>query len=194
MGLRVQLGHRYGEVCETPIAAHKKFLVIHTNGIHNVSVDFCGCVDETIVGLRRQQLLRRSWYPATHKEPQTCTTFRALELFHIMTLQGKVTTYDFYTGLEKLTTKSGLVKVKVSRARHVWKAGLNVSQDRYKVFMRTMRQWRHLVMLKRGGRGNDSDCLVAETKPGELAVVCPVCPHPGVNLPGNWESASGEER
>ncbi|KAJ7720607.1 hypothetical protein B0H14DRAFT_3098532 [Mycena olivaceomarginata] len=178
MGLRIQLGHRYGEVCETPIAAHKKFLVIHTNRIHNVSVDFCGCVDETIVGLRRQQLLRRSWYPATHKEPQTCTMFQALELFHIMTLQGKVTTYDFYTGLEKLTTKSGLVKVK----------------DWYKAFMQTMRQWRHLVMLKRGGRGNDSDHLVAETKPGELAVVCPVCPQPGVNLPTNWELASGEER
>ncbi|KAJ7818764.1 hypothetical protein B0H14DRAFT_2372989 [Mycena olivaceomarginata] len=95
-----------------------------------------------------------------------------------MTLQGKVTTYDFYTGLEKLTTKSGLVKVK----------------DRYKAFMRTMRQWRHLVMLKRGGRGSDGDRLVAETKPGELAVVCPACPQPGVNLPANWETASGKER
>ncbi|KAJ7787465.1 hypothetical protein B0H14DRAFT_2399414 [Mycena olivaceomarginata] len=177
MGLRVQLGHRHGEVCETPIAAHK-FLVIHTNGIHNVAVYFCGCVDESIVGLCRQQLLRRSWYPATHKEPQTCTMFRALELFHVMTLQGKVTTYDFYTGLEKLTTKSGLVKVK----------------DRYKAFMWTMRQWRHLVMLKHGGRGNNGDRLVAETKPGELAVVCPACPQPGVNLPADWESASGEER
>ncbi|KAJ7358033.1 hypothetical protein DFH08DRAFT_687643, partial [Mycena albidolilacea] len=178
MGLRVQLGHRHGEVCEMSITAHKKFLVIYTNGIHNVAVDFCGCVDESIVGLRRQQLLRRLWYPATHEEPQTCTTFRALELFHVMTLQGKVTTYDFYTGLEKLTTKSGLVKVK----------------DWYKAFMRTMRQWRHLVMLKRGGRGNDGDHLVAETKPGELAVVCPACPQPGVNLPANWETASGEER
>ncbi|KAJ7808072.1 hypothetical protein B0H14DRAFT_2380861, partial [Mycena olivaceomarginata] len=178
MGLRVQLGHRHGEVCETLIAAHKKFLVIHTNGIHNVAVYFCGCVDESIVGLRRQQLLWHSWYPAMHKEPQTCTTFRALELFHVMTLQGKVTTYDFYTGLEKLMMKSGLVKVK----------------DRYKAFMRTMRQWRHLVMLKRGGRGNDGDRLVAETKPGELAVVCSACPQPGVNLPADWESASGEER
>ncbi|KAJ7070421.1 hypothetical protein B0H15DRAFT_793468, partial [Mycena belliarum] len=46
-------------------------------------------------------------------EPQTCTTFRALEMFHIMTLLGKVTTYDFYSGLEKLTDNSGLYKVKV---------------------------------------------------------------------------------
>jgi hypothetical protein len=31
-----------------------------------------------------------------------------------MTLQGKVTTYDYYSGLEKLTDNTGLVKVRVS--------------------------------------------------------------------------------
>jgi hypothetical protein len=62
------------------------------------------------------------------------------------------------------------------------------------VFMRTMREWRHIVMLKRGGRGNDSVRPVAETTPGEIAVVCPACPHPGVNLPADWESASAENR
>jgi hypothetical protein len=60
--------------------------------------------------------------------------------------------------------------------------------------MRTMREWRHLMMLKRGARGNDGDCLVAETRPGELAVVCPACPQPGVNLPEGWESAAPEQR
>ncbi|KAJ7754133.1 hypothetical protein B0H14DRAFT_2405084 [Mycena olivaceomarginata] len=178
LGLHVQLGHSYGQTCKTPIPAHKNFMVIHTNGMHKVGVDFCGCVDEEIVGSRRQQLLRRSWFPATAKEPKTCSTFRVLDMFHTMTLQGKVTTYDFYSGLEKLTDNSGLRKMK----------------DRYKGFMRTMREWRHLAMLKRGGRGNDGDRLVAETRPGELAVVCPACPQPGVNLPADWESASGEER
>jgi hypothetical protein len=88
--------------------------VVHNNSIHDVAVDYCGCKDETVVGSRRQQLLRRSWYPATHKEPRTCTTFVGLETFHIMTLQGKVTTYNYYSGLEKLTDNTGLVKVKVS--------------------------------------------------------------------------------
>ncbi|KAJ7875574.1 hypothetical protein B0H14DRAFT_2568720 [Mycena olivaceomarginata] len=177
MGLVVQLGHACHDPCKSPIKGHKKFMVIHTNGLHDVAVNFCGCGDENLRPSRRQQVLRRSWYPATHKEPQTCTTFRALEMFHIMTLQGKVTTYDFYSGLEKLTDNTGLIKVK----------------DRYKAFMRSMRQWRHLVMLKRGGRGNDGDRLVAETRPGELAVVCPACPQPGVNLPAGWESASGAD-
>jgi hypothetical protein len=110
----VQLGHRIGEVCTAPLPAHAKFTVVHNNSIHDVAVDYCGCKDETVVGSRRQQLLRRSWYPATHKEPRTCTTFVGLETFHIMTLQGKVTTYDYYSGLEKLTDNTGLVKVKVS--------------------------------------------------------------------------------
>ncbi|KAJ7820776.1 hypothetical protein B0H14DRAFT_2599756 [Mycena olivaceomarginata] len=178
MGVRVQLGHHIGETCPRPITGHKNFTVIHTNGIHDVAVDFCGCRDEIFVGSRRQQLLRRSWYPATHREPQTCSTLVVLEMFHIMTLQGKVTTYDYYSGLEKLTDNTGLIKVR----------------DRYKAFMRTMRQWRHLAMLKRGGRGNDGTRLVAETWPGELAVACPACPRPGVNLPDNWQSAPPELR
>jgi hypothetical protein len=114
MGLRVQLGHRLGNVCKSPQSGHSTFTVIHNNSIHAVALDYCGCKDKVIVGSRRQQLLRRSWYPATHREPRTCTTFVGLETFHIMTLQGKVTTYDYYSGLEKLTDNTGLVKVRVS--------------------------------------------------------------------------------
>ncbi|KAJ6511876.1 hypothetical protein C8R47DRAFT_1173309 [Mycena vitilis] len=178
MGLRIQLGHRVGEVCETPIAGHKRFTIIHNNSIHRVAVDFCGCRDEAIVGSRRQQLLRRRLYPATSKEPRTCATLVAVDTFHIMTLEGKVTAYDYYSGVEKLSDNTGLKKI----------------PERYKAFMRIMREWRHLLMLKRAGRGNDGDRLVAETRPGELAVVCPACPQPGVNLPDGWESATEEDR
>lgn len=57
-----------------------------------------------------------------------------------------------------------------------------------------MRQWRHLRMLKRAGRGNDPDRKVEETRPGELAVLCPACPHPDINLPAGWENASPDVR
>lgn len=49
-------------------------------------------------------------------------------------------------------------------------------------------QWRHLKLLKRGGRGNDPEGARG-TKDGELAVLCPSCPHPGINLPEGWEDA-----
>ncbi|KAJ7736393.1 hypothetical protein B0H14DRAFT_3097541 [Mycena olivaceomarginata] len=170
MGLRVQLGHTGFETCDRPLPAHENFTVIHDNGIHFVAVDYCGCAQAHEAGTWTQQVLRRSWFPATNVEPQTCATFRALETFHIMTLQGKVTTYDYYSGLEKLTDNTGMEKI----------------QDQYKSFMRVMRDG--------GGRGNDGERKVADTQPGELAVTCPACPQPGINLPDDWNTASPERK
>ena len=52
-------------------------------------------------------------------------------------------------------------------------------------FQRIARIWRHLLMLKRSGRGHDSQGAAA-TSQGELAIECPACPHSGCNLPDNW--------
>ncbi|KAI5894719.1 uncharacterized protein SCHCODRAFT_02598112 [Schizophyllum commune H4-8] len=43
LGLRIQLGHPPRSRCTFPRPANKDFVVIHTNGIHRVAVDFCGC-------------------------------------------------------------------------------------------------------------------------------------------------------
>ncbi|KAF8833926.1 hypothetical protein BDN67DRAFT_915996 [Paxillus ammoniavirescens] len=43
-GLRIQLGHHIGDKCCRPRPAVKdEFIVLHSNGVHVVSVDFCGC-------------------------------------------------------------------------------------------------------------------------------------------------------
>jgi hypothetical protein len=55
------------------------------------------------------------------------------------------------------------------------------------------RQYRHLLMLKRAGRGHDPSGVWG-TAPGELAVQCPVCPNPAVNLPEGWEDAPPESQ
>jgi hypothetical protein len=47
-------------------------------------------------------------------------------------------------------------------------------------------QWRHLKLLKRGGRAHDPSGI-SGTSRGELAVLCPSCPHPSINLPDGWE-------
>jgi hypothetical protein len=57
-----------------------------------------------------------------------------------------------------------------------------------------IRQWRHLKMLKRAGRGNDALRPVEETLKGELGIPCPACPRPDVNLPDNWQDVDSEER
>jgi hypothetical protein len=61
-------------------------------------------------------------------------------------------------------------------------------QDRYEAFMRMVREWRHLKMLKRAGRGHDPSG-VENTKRGECAVLCPACPQPNKNLPDDWQTA-----
>lgn len=51
-----------------------------------------------------------------------------------------------------------------------------------------IRMWRHLRLLKRGGRAHDPTG-VNGTAPGELAVLCPACPYPDINLPTDWTLA-----
>lgn len=99
IGLRVQIGHPDFR-CANPIAGHKNFTVVDVSTIHHVAVDFCGC--ERRVS-HRQKLLRAQWFPATVDQPRTCFTFRALEHFHALTLSGKLSAYEYYKTLERLT-------------------------------------------------------------------------------------------
>ncbi|KAJ7429368.1 hypothetical protein B0H11DRAFT_1768371 [Mycena galericulata] len=178
LGLRVQVGHRVRKTCSVPIASNKNFVVLHDNGIHEVAVDFCGCENELVAGPPDIQLLRAGWFPATHERPQTCATLVVLEKYHLETLQAKTTMYDFYGVLEKLTDNTGIKP-----------------PDRYHEWIRMCREYRHLMLLKRGGRASSyATGGPAATGLGELAIQCPACPRPGVNLPEGWEDASPEER
>ncbi|KAK0438381.1 hypothetical protein EV421DRAFT_1891948 [Armillaria borealis] len=78
LGLCMQLGHELGSTCPCSSPASKDFAVLHSNGIHNVSVDFS------------------SWWPATPTDPQTATMFPLLHLFHTLNCQGKVPAFDMY--------------------------------------------------------------------------------------------------
>ncbi|KAJ7678301.1 hypothetical protein DFH06DRAFT_975338, partial [Mycena polygramma] len=65
--------------------------------------------------------------------------------------------------------------------------------DRYQVFIRICKEFRHLMMLKRAGCGHLPGG-VDDMKPGNAAVRCPCCPRPGVNLPRDWWQASEEDK
>ncbi|KAJ7691073.1 hypothetical protein B0H16DRAFT_1353442, partial [Mycena metata] len=119
LGLRVQLGHQVGDPCEAPERGHKEFVVLHTNGIHDVRVDFCGagCRSAVQAGPPEVQLLRARWFPATHEKPRTCTTIDLLDQFREETLQAKTTMYDAYRVLERLTNN---VRVKPPDRYHEW--------------------------------------------------------------------------
>src|ERR1700722_7874349 len=98
--------------CVNPEPGQKDFVVLHTNGIHYVAVDFCNCEHRVP---NRQQLLHRKWFLVTVHYPQTCCTIEVLQQYHILTLTGKLSGHDFYKTLERLTDNSELTLPKVSR-------------------------------------------------------------------------------
>ncbi|KAM6493543.1 hypothetical protein JOM56_011677 [Amanita muscaria] len=167
LGLKIQLGHGEGK-CPS-LADALIFCVFDTSGVHKVNVKFCDCGKNGFVA-RRIQLLRVGWFPATFNRPKTVFTFTCLDLYYELSLQGKTTIYDFYHTILRRTDNLGLER----------------QTYRYAEFHRVVRIWRGLLMLKRAGRGQEP-AGAAATAHGELALECPACPHPGRNLPKNWD-------
>ncbi|KAK7676010.1 hypothetical protein QCA50_021045 [Cerrena zonata] len=166
IGVTVPLGHPFGTKCAAPLS--RTITVLHTNGIHKIRVDFCGC----LLGFElRTQLLRFGWWPATPLDPRSAATFAVLRQFQYLNLQGNVTAYDFYRALEFQT--DGRLSDNLP--------------DRLQSWMTMIREWRNVKALKRAGRIHHSDG-VESTSHGELAVRCRACPDPNRNLPPNWNN------
>ena len=51
--------------------------------------------------------------------------------------------------------------------------------------MRVSRAWRDIFARIQAGYGHNTETPVG---PGDLAVFCPACPQPGVNLPDGWKN------
>ena len=59
------------------------------------------------------------------------------------------------------------------------------TKNRYKELLRTSRLWRDLHARKHFGFGHETD---KSPGIGDLAIFCPACPQPGINLPPGWEN------
>jgi hypothetical protein len=175
LGLVIDLGHS-GFPCTSPSNV-LPFTILDVSGLHMVSMRFCECHSTPGGSLHRIQLLRYGWFPCTVVYPQSGFTFNVLNLFHLMTLQGKISAYDFYYALIHTSSNTDIIKMK----------------DRYNEFLTAIRIWRHLKLLKRAGRGHDPAGISA-TKPGQLAIECPACSHPNRNLPIDWEKAPPQKQ
>jgi len=157
LGLKIQLNHN-NMYCENPVPCHTSMAVIHTNGIHEVAFQYCGCNRALPQHI---QLLRRRLYPASQLNILTCATFELLDSLHKIFLTTKSSTYELYLALEKITNNTGI----------------GVPESKRRTLSRMLHQWRHLKMLKRAGRAHDPTGP-AGTKQGELALLCPSCPYP----------------
>ncbi|KAL0564663.1 hypothetical protein V5O48_017382 [Marasmius crinis-equi] len=174
LGQRVQLGHLPRQYCPFPKAAHKDFVVLAMNGIHVLTVDFCGCIGSPEW---RNQLLEVGWFPSSYKEPRTVATFELLWTFHLINLQGQLPMTDFYRALEQLTDGAGLENI----------------PDRYAQLAIMIRKWRHLKSVKRCGCAHDLSGIDG-TPQGGTMVLCRSCPYPEINIPADWYKTPPEKK
>lgn len=116
LGLSVDLGHE-GKPCpnKSSLIAPSKLVVIASNGIHQINVHWCSCSRSIGKASEKMiQLLRLQWFPVSPFRPATAVTFECLNLFHKMTVQGKLTGYDFYQSLMHLTDNTDINPPRVS--------------------------------------------------------------------------------
>ena len=77
-------------------------------------VRFCECIlsDGTYLP-EWVQVYRQGWFPATTNRPATAFTFELLNWFHELSFQSKVSLYDFWKSIERITDNSGAKPVLV---------------------------------------------------------------------------------
>ena len=175
-------------MCTSLQRSTRPFTVLHSNGIHLVDIWFCGCNLAVHHGDHVQQLLRHCIFPSTTTDPQTGSTFTLLELSHILSFQSKLSLYDLYISIETLTDATHVTDIKVrSHCHHPSHPSPMRLKDQYQAFLWMLWIWRHLHLLKQGGRAHDLGGA-GGTRAREHAVLCPACPYPDINLPADWKS------
>ncbi|KIO28253.1 hypothetical protein M407DRAFT_52408, partial [Tulasnella calospora MUT 4182] len=165
----MDLGHN-GSCCDAPYTAANSrrpitstLTVLHINGYHKLQVHYCRCLGSLEP---YQQLLRAGLFPATHARPATAFTFQLLKHFQRFNLASKTAAHDYHKALLHLSDNVLPQSIPSS----------------YHAFVDVIRQWRVLMMLRHSGKQHSQGLQT-----GELAIRCPACPCPGINLPEQWE-------
>jgi CxC2 like cysteine cluster associated with KDZ transposases len=93
-------------MCSNPAPAYNNdFVVIALNGIHEISLDYCGCGQATS---RTSQLLQARLFPSTVIDPKTAATFSVLEHFQLLSFTSKISGFEFYRALARITNNIGV--------------------------------------------------------------------------------------
>lgn len=141
--------------------------VVHSNGIHNLAMVNCECQGHDCVA---GDLLASRLLPASFDRMRTLFTVQLLDSFRLSNLELKASAYHFYNLLRRITAPMNPASV----------------DDLYREFRRMTRLWRWMKRLKWAGYPCNNR-PVKDVEAGELAVFCPACPQPGINIPSNWK-------
>ncbi|KAH9162546.1 hypothetical protein EDB89DRAFT_1860727, partial [Lactarius sanguifluus] len=143
------------------------FTVVDRSGIFDMEIVFCICSGLDNTG---EQLLQAGLFPSTFKQIETLFTFSVLEDFITDNLECKTIAQQYYSKLQSMTSKMFPNNV----------------QNHYKQLLRALCQWHDLRSRMESGLGHQPE---GERSPyGAMAIFCPACPQPGINLPKDWKT------
>ncbi|KAG1884252.1 hypothetical protein F4604DRAFT_1878716 [Suillus subluteus] len=134
-------------------------VIIDKSGVHRLEIQCYDCPNALSPDI---QMFRHGFFPASFNRPKTAFTFRVLDDFLLDNLECGTSAMNYYSKLRRMTS---------SMFPHL-------VPDRYRELMRVARQSRQLKTMKWHGFGHRSD--IPST--GELALFCPACPQPGINV------------
>ncbi|KAK7694425.1 hypothetical protein QCA50_001611 [Cerrena zonata] len=139
---------------------------VHASGVHELRIRPCRCDSGRDIPVF-EQMVYMGLYPASSKKTRTIFTFEALDDYDLENLETKASAARHYQKLTRLTSNAFPTMV----------------PNRYRELMMISRQWRNLKSRQRAGYAyRRADAIPA----GGLALFCPTCPQPGVNLPEDW--------
>ncbi|KAJ8507467.1 hypothetical protein ONZ45_g10166 [Pleurotus djamor] len=176
LGLVISLGHG-GSECPVRKTIpdvfsaryqRKQLTIVHTNGVHQCEVEWCMCQSEIS---HYEQLLKSRLFPATVLLPSTAFTLEALSMLHLIRVECKVASSSYYSLLQRL------------HGGHT-----ESSPDRSREMERASRCYQSIM-----ARVNEGHFIWIPLSVGCLALFCPACPQPGINVTDRtWSSTDPE--
>lgn len=101
LGYRYRLGHGGGACPNRGEKSNvQSIVVVHSNGFHKTSVEFCACDQSTTSA---DQFLKADLFPASFEQPETVFTFELLDTFEKLSLKSKINAYDYHLSLQEMT-------------------------------------------------------------------------------------------
>ena len=155
-------------------------IVVDRTGMHLLPAVWCACWNAST---EEMQALDMGLYPSTNTVIRTVFTFQCLDNYLADSQECNTSAYHYNEKLRRLTNSSFPQTAPVKGFSMAWYFALTMTQNRYQELMRIEREWRWIKNRMWHGFAHE------EHPPGqgELTHICPCCPHPGVNLPENWE-------
>ncbi|KAG2141447.1 uncharacterized protein EDB93DRAFT_1105726 [Suillus bovinus] len=152
----------YPEGASIPLVTdsdHPAITIVDKSGVHSLSISYCQCPGALS---RDMQLFQAGLFPASFTRPKTAFTFSVLDDFLLDNLECGTSAMNYYSKIWRLTSSIFPLMV----------------LDCYRELMRTARKWRQCKLYKWHGFAHKD----GEPKAGDLALFCPACPQPGINL------------